>query len=114
NPPTATAPIDLLDAPIGAIMRAQTPVRRLRPDRSDDDTLLTLLELASHATAGSQRRCEFVVVRDPDIRHQLARSYRQGWSIYRRVRSGRGRGGALLGARRWEPGHLEDVPAVVR
>ena len=52
NPPTATAPIDLLDAPIGAIMRAQTPVRRLRPDRIDDDTLLTLLELASHATAG--------------------------------------------------------------
>ena len=33
----------------------------------------------------SRRRCEFVVVRDPDVRHQLARIYRQGWSIYKRV-----------------------------
>ena len=47
-----TSPIDLLDAPIAAIMRAQTPVRRLRSDPIDDSTLLTLLELASHATAG--------------------------------------------------------------
>src|SRR5207344_1530568 len=86
-----TSPIDLLDAPIAAIMRAQAPVRRLRSDPIDDDTLLTLLELASHATAGSRRRCEFVVVRDPDVRHQLARSYRQGWSIYRRILSTRDR-----------------------
>ena len=39
----------------------------------------------SRATAGQRRRCEFVVVRDPDVRHQLARTYRQGWSIYKRV-----------------------------
>ncbi len=51
----------------------------------DDDTVLELLELAGHATADRRRRCEFVVVRDPDVRHQLARTYRQGWSIYKRV-----------------------------
>src|SRR3977135_1884805 len=89
-------PDDLLDAPIAAIMRAQAPVRRLRSDPIDDDTLLTLLELASHATAGSQRRCEFVVVRDPDVRHQLARAYRQGWAIYPRGLCTRGRGDAPL------------------
>jgi nitroreductase len=108
-----TSPIDLLDAPIAAIMRAQAPVRRLRSDPIDDDTLLTLLELASHATAGSRRRCEFVVVRDPDVRHQLARAYRQGWSIFRRVLSTRDREDAVLEARQWEADHYEDVPVIV-
>ena len=84
DPPSAARPISL-DAPIAAIMRAQAPVAGCGRDPIDDDTVLTLLELASHATAGSRRRCEFVVVRDPDVRHQLARTYRQGWSIYRRV-----------------------------
>jgi nitroreductase len=108
-----TSPIDLLDAPIAAIMRAQAPVRRLRSDPIDDDTLLTLLELAGHATAGSRRRCEFVVVRDPDVRHQLARAYRQGWSIFRRVLSTRDRDDAALAARQWEADHFEDVPVIV-
>jgi nitroreductase len=108
-----TSPIDLLDAPIAAIMRAQAPVRRLRSDPIDDDTLLTLLELASHATAGSRRRCEFLVVRDPDVRHQLARAYRQGWSIFRRVLSTRDRDDAALEARQWEADHFEDVPVIV-
>jgi nitroreductase len=108
-----TANRDPLDAPIAPLMRAQVPVRRLRSDPIDDDTLLTLLELASHATAGSHRRCEFVVVRDPDVRHQLARAYRQGWSIYRRVLNARDRDDALLQARQWEADHFEDVPVIV-
>jgi nitroreductase len=94
-------------------MRAQTPVRRLAPDPIDDETVLTLLELASRATAGQRRRCEFVVVRDPDVRHQLARSYRQGWSIYRRVLRTRSGDDALLEARQWEADHFEDVPVIV-
>jgi nitroreductase len=111
-----TSPIanrDLLDAPIAPLMRAQVPIRRLRSDPIDDDTLLTLLDLASHATEGSYRRCEFVVVRDPDVRHQLARAYRQGWSIYRRVLNARDRDDALLQARQWEADHFEDVPVIV-
>ena len=94
-------------------MRAQAPVRRLRPDPIDDDTVLTLLELASRATAGQRRRCEFVVVRDPDVRHQLARVYRQGWSVYRRVLRTRAGDDALLEARQWEADHFEDVPVIV-
>jgi hypothetical protein len=88
-----------IDAPLAAIMQAQAPVRRLRPDPIDDDTVLTLLDLASRATAGQRRRCEFVVVRDPDVRHQLARSYRQGWSVYRRVLHSRLGDDATLAAR---------------
>ena len=108
-----SAQLDLLDAPLATIMRAQSPIRRLRSDPIDDDTLLTLLELASHATAGSRRRCEFVAVRDPDVRHQLARAYRQGWSIYRHLLNARDRDDALLEARQWEADHFEDVPVIV-
>jgi nitroreductase len=96
-----------------AVMRAQTPVRRLGSDPIDDDTVLTLLELASHAAAGQRRRCEFVVVRDPDVRHQLARAYRQGWSVYRRVLRTRSGDDAVLAARQWEADHFEDVPVIV-
>ncbi len=102
-----------LDASLGSVMRAQAPMHRLRPDPIDDATVLTLLELASRATAGQRRRCEFVVVRDPDIRHQLARSYRQGWSVYRRVLQTRAGDDALLEARQWEADHFEDVPVIV-
>ena len=96
-----------------AVMQAQTPVRRLRADPIDDDTVLALLELASHAAAGQRRRCEFVVVRDPDVRHQLARAYRQGWSIYRRILRSRSGDDAVLEARQWEADHFEDVPVIV-
>ena len=34
---------------------------------------------------------EFVVVRDPDVKHQLARLNRQAWSIYRRLGKRRAR-----------------------
>ena len=98
---------------VAAVMEAQVPTRRLKPDPIDDDTVLTLLELAGHATAGKRRRCEFVVVRDPDIRHQLARIYRQGWSIYKRVLHSRAGEDSLLAARQWEADHFEDVPVLI-
>jgi nitroreductase len=98
---------------LARLMRAQVPVRRLRPDPVDDETLLRLLDLAGHATAGRPRRCEFVVVRDPDVRHQLARIYRQGWSIYKRVLRTRSSDDAVLAARQWEADHFEDVPVIV-
>jgi nitroreductase len=102
-----------LDAPLAALMRAQAPVHRLSAEPIDDATVLTLLELASQATAGQVRRCEFVVVRDPDIRHQLAMAYRQGWSVYRRVLRTRASTDALLEARQWEADHFEDVPVII-
>ncbi len=93
-------------------MRAQSAGRRLRNDPLDDETILELVELASHATAAKRRRTEFVVVRDPDVRHQLARTYRQGWSIYKRLLRSRAED-AMLEARQWESDHFEDVPVLV-
>jgi nitroreductase len=98
---------------LAELMRAQAAGRRLRSDPIDDATVLSLLELARHATADRRRRCEFIVVRDPDIRHQLARTYRQGWSIYKRVLRTRSHDDAVLEARQWESDHFEDVPVLV-
>jgi nitroreductase len=98
---------------VAAVMEAQVPARRLRPDPIDDDTVLTLLELAGRAAAGKRRRCEFVVVRDPDVRHQIARIYRQGWSIYKRFLHSRASEDAVLAARQWEADHFEDVPVLI-
>lgn len=102
-----------LDAPIADVMVRQSPVRRLSDGPIDDETVLRVLELAAHAGAGRRRRCEFVVVRDPDIRHQLARIYRQGWSMYKRVLRTVSSDDALLEARQWEADHFEDVPVLV-
>src|SRR6476619_1818015 len=94
-------------------MRSQAPGRRLKHDPIDDDTVLELVDLASRAITDRRRRCEFLVVRDPDVRHQLARTYRQGWSVYKRVLRTRSSDDALLEARQWESDHFEDVPVHV-
>ena len=71
-------------------------MRRLRSDPVDDETVLELLRLAVKAPTGSNaQNWEFVVVRDPDVKHQLARLNRQAWSLYRRLRP--------LGRRRLHP-----------
>jgi nitroreductase len=98
---------------LAAVMREQVPTRRLAPDPIDDDAVLAVLDLASRAGAGNRWRCEFVVVRDPDVRHQLARIYRQGWSVYRRVLRSRSGADAELEARQWEADHFEDVPVLI-
>jgi nitroreductase len=98
---------------VAELMRAQAAQRRLRNDRIDDDTVLSLLDLAAHARAGRPDPCTYVVVRDPDVRHQLARTYRQGWSIYKRILRSRASDDALLEDRQWESDHFEDVPVLV-
>ncbi len=98
---------------VAALMRSQAAHPRLRSDPIDDDTVLALLELAAHASAGRLPRCSFIVVRDPDVRHQLARTYRQGWSIYKRVLRSRWSDEALLADRQWESDHFEDVPVLI-
>jgi nitroreductase len=98
-------------------METQRAVRRLKPDPVDDATVLRVLELATKAPTGSNRQgWEFVVVRDPEVKHQLARLNRQAWSIYRRL----GRRQAqqesarkVVDAVQWQADHFEEVPVVV-
>jgi nitroreductase len=98
---------------VAELMRSQAAHRRLRNDPIDDETVLALLDLAAHATISRSQRCAFVVVRDPDVRHQLARTYRQGWSVYKRVLRSRAGTDVLLEDRQWESDHFEDVPVLI-
>jgi nitroreductase len=112
--PTFDEIADRLSAPVAEVMRTQGPTRRLLPGGEiDDATILELLELAGHASSDSHRRCEFVVVRDPEVKHQLARANRQGWSVYKRVLRTRSQADDLLESRQWLADHFEDVPVIV-
>ena len=77
-----------------------------------------MLELATKAPTGSNLQSwEFVVVRDPDVKHQLARLNRQAWSIYRRLGKRRAKGHEptlkIIDAVQWQADHFEEVPVVV-
>ncbi|MGZ4736819.1 MAG: nitroreductase family protein [Acidimicrobiia bacterium] len=104
--------------PLSEAMRTQRAVRRLKPDPVDDATILEVLRLAVKAPTGSNAQSwEFVVVRDPDVKHQLARLNRQAFSLYRRIARSRARGdlsqARILSAVQWQADHFEDAPVIV-
>ena len=104
--------------PLAEAMSTQRAIRRLRSDPVDDDVVLRCIELATHAPTGSNRQgWEFVVVRDPEVKHQLARLNRQAWSVYRRLGAKRARReesmGKIVDAVQWQADHFEEVPVVV-
>ena len=102
---------DRLRLPFDEVARLSRGRVALSSDPVDDATVLTCIDVAVQATAGTTRRCEFLVLRDGDRKHQLARIYRQGWSIYRRLLRLRGASGIAI--RQWEADHFEDVPVIV-
>lgn len=107
-----------LRMPLADAMRTQRAVRRLRSDPVDDELVLELLRLATHAPSGGNLQgWEFVVVRDPGVKHQLARLNRQSWSVYRRLAKSRARGDLRLArtiaAVQWQADHFEDAPVIV-
>ncbi len=109
---------DGLRMPLADAMQTQRAVRRLRGDPVDDETLLAVLELALRAPTGSNlQNWEFVVVRDPDVKHALARLNRQAWSVYRRMARSRVRGdlkaARMLAAVQWQADHFENAPVIV-
>jgi nitroreductase len=102
---------DRLRLPFDEVARLPRDLVPLSSEPVDDTTVLTCIDVAVQGTTGTNRRCEFLVLRDGDRKHQLARIYRQGWSIYRRLLRLRGASG--IAARQWEADHFEDVPVVV-
>jgi nitroreductase len=108
---------DGLRMPLVDAMETQRAIRRLRPDPVDDETIMRCLDLAAKAPSGSNfQGWEWVVVRDPDVKHQLARLNRQAWSVLRRVYA---RATTTDDERRtidavqWQADHFEEVPVVV-
>jgi nitroreductase len=109
---------DGLRMPLADAMQTQRAVRRLRSDPVDDETVLALLRLAVKApTSTNMQHWEFLVVRDPDVKHQLARLNRQSWSLYRRFAKSRARGNLsqarILAAVQWQADHFEDAPVMI-
>jgi nitroreductase len=100
-----------LRVPFDEVARRSRALVPLSNEPVDDATVLMCLDLAVQATVGAHRRCEFLVLRDGDRKHQLARIYRQGWSVYRRLLRVQGASG--IANRQWEADHFEDVPVVV-
>jgi len=113
------APDTDLAMPLAEAMRTQRAIRRLRSDPVDDDVVLRCLELATRApTGGNRQGWEFVVVRDPAVKHQLARLNRQAWSVYRRLaQRGSDPGDAqtrkIIDSVQWQADHFEEIPVVV-
>lgn len=109
---------DGLQMPLADAMRTQRAVRRLRQDPVDDETVMEILSLAVRAPTGSNaQNWEFVVVRSPDVKHQLARLNRQAYSLYRRIAKSRARGdlsqARILSAVQWQADHFEDAPVII-
>jgi len=108
---------DGLGMPLVDAIETQRAIRRLLPDPVDDETILRCLELATRAPSGSNLQSwEWVVVRDPEVKHQLARLNRQGWSVLRRAYARVRTSGAqdrLIDAVQWQADHFEEVPVVV-
>jgi nitroreductase len=102
---------DRLRLPFDEVAARSRALVALSNEPVDDATVLACLDLAAQATVAAHRRCEFLVLRDGDRKHQLARIYRQGWSVYRRLL--RLKGAAGISVRQWEADHFEDVPVVV-
>ena len=109
---------DGLGMPLSEAMETQRAVRRLLPDPVDDATILRVIELATKAPTGSNlQNWEFVVVRDPDVKHQLARLNRQAWSVYRRLGKRKARKDPstrkIIDAVQWQADHFEEIPVVI-
>lgn len=98
-------------------MRTQRALRRLKPDPVDQDLILHLLDLAIRAPTGSNAQgWEFVVVRERETVAQLARLNRQGFSIFRMLKSlgkmtpTRQR---MYDSAQWQCDHFEEIPVVI-
>jgi nitroreductase len=109
---------DGLGMALSEAMETQRAVRRLLPDPVDDATILRVIELATKAPTGSNlQNWEFVVVRDPDVKHQLARLNRQAWSVYRRLGKRKARKdpstAKIIDAVQWQADHFEEIPVVI-
>ena len=99
-------------------METQRAIRRLKADPVDDEIVLRCLELAVKApTGGNAQNWAWIVVRDPDVKADLAKLYRQAWRVYGGLGRIRVRGNErmerVVRAVQWQVDHFEDVPVLV-
>jgi nitroreductase len=102
---------------VSEAMRTQRAIRRLRDDPVPDELVLGLIELALRAPSGGNRQPQqFVVVRDPAVKRELARRNRQAWAMLRRGYERYApdeRHRRLMHAVQWQADHFERIPVLV-
>lgn len=108
----------VLDMPIEEAMRTQRSTRRLKTDPVDEALILHILELAMKApTGGNRQNAEFIVVRDPTVKRELAQLNRIAWRTYGSVWKFFARNDdrtlRALKAVDWQADHYDDIPVVV-
>jgi nitroreductase len=116
--PTADEALARLNMPLLDAMMTQRAVRRVLPDPVDDAVVLKCIELALRAPTGSNgQNWEFVVVKDPAVKEQFGRRYRQAWTLYggigRRVVAGDESMEKILRAVQWQVDHFSEIPVLV-
>ena len=118
DPPPTDVALERLHMPLVDAMMTQRAVRRVLPDPVDDLVVMRCIELALRAPTGSNgQNWEFVVVRDPSVKHRLARRNRQAWRLYggigRRLARTDPKMLRLLDAVQWQADHFEEIPLIV-
>lgn len=107
-----------LQMPLSEAMTTQRAVRRVLPDPVDDAIVLRCIELGLKAPTGSNgQNWEFVVVKDVEVKAQLAARYRQSWRIYggmgQRMAAGDDSMQKVLRAVNWQVQHFVEIPVLV-
>lgn len=116
--PTTDEALARLRMPLLDAMMTQRAVRRVLPDPVDDAVVLKCIELALRAPTGSNgQNWEFLVIKDRRVKDQLAKRYRQIWTIYggigKRVARGDESSEKMLRATQWQIDHFSDIPVLV-
>ncbi|MGH2785051.1 MAG: nitroreductase family protein [Actinomycetota bacterium] len=99
-------------------MTTQRAVRRVKPDPVDDELIKKILGLAIKAPSGSnQQGWEWIVVRDPKVKHGLAKQYRTAFGLYgrvgRRVKRDEPKMLRVLDAVQWQVDNFEKIPVMI-
>ena len=77
---------DRLSMSLGEAIFTQRAIRRVKPDPIPDSDLRQILEAATKAPSGGNTQpWHFVVVKDPDLRHQLGILYHEAWWAKRKA-----------------------------
>jgi nitroreductase len=104
--------------PIGEAMMTQRAIRRVKPDPVDDEIILRLLELATHApNAKNEQSWEFIIIKDAGIKKQLAAENRKIWNLVRGKFERQGEFDPsmqkITRATQWSADNFESYPAMV-
>lgn len=98
-------------------MRTQRAIRRFRPDPVPDSLLRRVLEAATHAPSGGNKQpWFFIVVKDPELKRQIGRYYKESWHSRFVALLDKGSAGLpmnVYGPSRYLADHMGEAPVLV-